>query len=46
MEFVGSNERNGWKAAGTLVPTASFGWSLWLVGMGFAPLIWAPEGHT
>ena len=34
MEFVGSNERNGWKLAGTLVPAAYVGWSLWLVGWG------------
>lgn len=39
MEFMGSNERRGWTFAGTLVPIAYIGWSLWLLGMGIALLI-------
>jgi hypothetical protein len=39
MEFVGANERNGWKLAGTLVPIAYIGWSLWLLAVGVALLI-------
>jgi hypothetical protein len=39
MEFVGSNETKGWKFAGTLVPIAYIGWSLWLLAMGMALLI-------
>lgn len=39
FEFVGSNERNGWKLAGTLVPIAYVGWSLWLLAIGVALLI-------
>lgn len=39
MEFVGSFESKGWKLAGTLVPIAYIGWSLWLVAMGIALLI-------
>jgi hypothetical protein len=39
MEFVGSNETKGWTFAGTLVPIAYIGWSLWLLAMGIALLI-------
>jgi hypothetical protein len=39
FEFVGSNERNGWKLAGALVPIAYIGWSLWLLAIGIALLI-------
>ena len=39
MEFVGTNERDGWKFAGKLVPIAYFGWSLWLLAVGVALLI-------
>jgi len=39
MEFVGSNEAHGWKFAGTLVPVAYIGWSLWLLAMGIALII-------
>ena len=39
MEFVGSFETNGWKMAGTLVPVAYIGWSLWLFAMGIALVI-------
>jgi hypothetical protein len=38
-EFVGSNEKDGWKLAGTLVPFAYIGWSLWLLSLGIALLI-------
>lgn len=39
MEFVGSNEKDGWTFAGTLVPIAYIGWSLWLLAMGISLLI-------
>lgn len=39
FEFVGSNERNGWKLAGALVPVTYIGWSLWLLAIGIAFLI-------
>ncbi len=39
MEFLGSNEPEGWKLAGTIVPLAYIGWSLWLLAMGIALLI-------
>ena len=39
MEFVGSNETEGWKLAGTLVPITYIGWSLWLLVMGIALLV-------
>ena len=39
MEFVGSFEEKGWKLAGTLVPIAYIGWSLWLLAIGIALLI-------
>jgi Domain of unknown function (DUF4386) len=39
FEFVGSNERNGWKLAGSLVPVAYIGWSLWLLAIGVALLV-------
>jgi hypothetical protein len=39
IEFVGSFEANGWKVAGTLVPVAYIGWSLWLLAMGIALVI-------
>jgi hypothetical protein len=39
MEFIGSNEMQGWKFAGQLVPIAYVGWSLWLLAMGIALLI-------
>ena len=34
LEFVGPNERNGWRLAGTIVPVAYIAWSLWLVALG------------
>jgi hypothetical protein len=39
MEFVGANEKDGWKFAGTVVPIAYVGWSLWLLALGIAMLI-------
>lgn len=39
MEFVGGNEKEGWKLAATLVPIAYIGWSLWLLALGIALLI-------
>ena len=39
MEFLGSNEPKGWMLAGTIVPIAYIGWSLWLLAMGIALLI-------
>jgi hypothetical protein len=39
MEFVGTNEKEGWKFAGTLVPMAYIGWSLWLLALGIALLV-------
>jgi hypothetical protein len=39
MEFVGANEREGWKFAGALVPMAYIGWSLWLLALGIALLV-------
>jgi hypothetical protein len=38
-EFVGSNEEKGWSFAGTLVPLAYIGWSLWLLALGVALLV-------
>ena len=34
LEFVGPNEKDGWPLAGTIVPIAYIGWSLWLVALG------------
>ena len=39
IEFLGANEREGWKFAGTLVPIAYIGWSLWLLALGIALLV-------
>lgn len=39
MEFVGGNEKEGWKFAGTLVPLAYIGWSLWLLAVGIALVV-------
>ena len=38
LEFVGPFEPRGWKVAGTLVPFAYIGWSLWLLALGIALL--------
>jgi hypothetical protein len=37
-EFVGPFEVRGWKLAGTLVPFAYIGWSVWLLALGIGLL--------
>jgi hypothetical protein len=39
LEFVGPNERDGWKIAGTIVPIAYVAWSVWLIALGVFLLI-------
>jgi hypothetical protein len=39
LEFVGPNEPDGWKLAGTIVPIAYIAWSIWLVALGIAIFI-------
>jgi hypothetical protein len=34
LEFVGPNERDGWRVAGTIVPIAYIAWSTWLIALG------------
>lgn len=34
LEFVGPNERQGWRLAGTIVPIAYIAWSIWLAALG------------
>jgi hypothetical protein len=34
LEFVGPNEKAGWKLAGTIVPIAYLAWSIWLIALG------------
>jgi hypothetical protein len=41
LEFVGPFELGGWKLAGTLVPLAYIGWSVWLFALGIGLLITA-----
>jgi hypothetical protein len=41
LEFVGPFEPRGWKPAGTLVPLAYIGWSLWLLALGVGLLVTA-----
>ena len=41
LEFVGPFEVRGWKLAGTLVPFAYIGWSVWLLALGIGLLITA-----
>ena len=41
LEFVGPFEPRGWKLAGTLVPFAYIGWSVWLLVLGIGLLITA-----
>jgi hypothetical protein len=36
LEFVGPNEPDGWKLAGTIVPIAYIAWSIWLIALGIA----------
>ena len=39
LEFVRTFEPRGWKPAGTLVPLAYIGWSLWLLALGIGLLV-------
>jgi hypothetical protein len=39
LEFVGPFEARGWKLAGTIVPLAYIGWSVWLLVLGIAFLV-------
>jgi hypothetical protein len=39
LEFVGPNEKDGWGAAGVIVPIAYVAWSLWLVALGVGLLL-------
>jgi hypothetical protein len=39
LEFVGPNERDGWKLAGTIVPIAYIAWSIWLIALGVFLLV-------
>ena len=41
LEFVGPFEPRGWKLAGTIVPLAYIGWSLWLLALGLGLLLTA-----
>jgi hypothetical protein len=39
IEFVGPFEPSGWKLAGSVVPIAYIGWSIWLLALGLGLLI-------
>ena len=39
FEFMGPNERDGWKVAGIVVPIAYIAWSVWLIALGIALLV-------
>jgi Domain of unknown function (DUF4386) len=41
LEFVGPFEPRGWKLAGSLVPFAYIGWSIWLLALGIGLLVTA-----
>jgi hypothetical protein len=41
LEFVGGFEPRGWRLAGTVVPLAYIGWSVWLLALGIGLLITA-----
>ena len=41
LEFVGPFEPGGWKLAGTVVPLAYVGWSVWLLAVGIGLLFTA-----
>ena len=41
LEFVGPFEVRGWKLAGTLIPFAYIGWSIWLLALGIGLLVTA-----
>ncbi len=38
-EFLGPNEEQGWKAAGTAVPLLYAAWSLWLIALGLVLIV-------
>lgn len=39
LEFVGPNERYGWRIAGIIVPIAYIAWSVWLIALGVFLLV-------
>jgi hypothetical protein len=39
LDFVGPFEPQGWKPAGTLLPLAYIGWSLWLLALSVGLLV-------
>jgi uncharacterized protein DUF4386 len=39
LEFVGPNERSGWRLAGIIVPVAYVAWSLWLIAVGIGLML-------
>jgi hypothetical protein len=39
LEFVGPNERDGWRVAGVIVPVAYVAWSAWLIALGVFLLV-------
>ena len=39
FEFTGPYERDGWKLAGVVVPTAYIAWSVWLIALGIGLLV-------
>jgi hypothetical protein len=39
LEFVGAHERDGWKVAAQVTPTAYIAWSLWLIATGVVLLV-------
>jgi len=39
LEFVGANEKAGWKFAGTIVPIAYVAWSVWLIALGMGLIL-------
>jgi Domain of unknown function (DUF4386) len=39
LEFVGPNERDGWRLAGVIVPVAYLSWSVWLIALGVLLLV-------
>jgi hypothetical protein len=41
LEFIGPFEVRGWKLAGSLIPLAYIGWSVWLLALGIGLLITA-----
>jgi hypothetical protein len=41
LEFVGGFEPRGWRLAGTVVPLAYIGWSVWLLALGIGLLVTA-----